>query len=54
MIFMITIKFSAEGLPPFLITLGALALGGIPGYMIYIKNADRPNTIRASRQSHVT
>jgi NADH-quinone oxidoreductase subunit L len=42
---MISIKFSPEGFPPFLITLGALALGGIPGYWIYIKNADRPNTI---------
>ncbi|MFW9892039.1 MAG: hypothetical protein ACFFFO_07555, partial [Candidatus Thorarchaeota archaeon] len=31
--------------PPFLITLGALAIGGIPGYLIYIKNADSPNTI---------
>jgi NADH-quinone oxidoreductase subunit L len=42
---MIAIKFSPEGLPPFLITLGALALGGIPGYIIYIKNSDKPNTI---------
>jgi NADH-quinone oxidoreductase subunit L len=42
---MITIKFSPAGLPPFLITLGALAVGGIPGYIIYIKNADKPNTI---------
>ncbi len=42
---MIAVKFSPEGLPPFLITLGALAIGGIPGYWIYIKNADRPNTI---------
>ena len=42
---MITIKFSPAGLPPFLITLGALALGGIPGYIIYIKNADKPNTV---------
>jgi NADH-quinone oxidoreductase subunit L len=42
---MITIKFSPAGLPPFLITLGALAVGGIPGYIIYIKNADRPNTV---------
>jgi NADH-quinone oxidoreductase subunit L len=42
---MITIKFSPEGLPPFLITLGALAVGGIPGYIIYIKNSDTPNTV---------
>lgn len=42
---MISVKFSPEGLPPFLITLGALAMGGIPAYIIYIKNADRQNTI---------
>jgi NADH-quinone oxidoreductase subunit L len=41
---MVTVKFSAEGIVPFMITLGALALGGIPGYMMYIKNADTPNT----------
>lgn len=42
---MIAVKFNSEGLPPFLITLGALALGGIPGYIIYIRHADRQNTI---------
>jgi NADH-quinone oxidoreductase subunit L len=42
---MISVKFSPEGFPPFLITLGALALGGIPGYWIYIKNSDRQNSI---------
>ncbi|MHA3962879.1 MAG: NADH-quinone oxidoreductase subunit 5 family protein, partial [Candidatus Thorarchaeota archaeon SMTZ1-45] len=42
---MIAVKFSPEGLPPFLITLGALAVGGIPGYIIYIKNADKQNSI---------
>ena len=42
---MITIKVSPEGIVPFAITLGALAMGGIPGYMIYIKNADKPNRI---------
>ncbi len=42
--YMITVKFSAEGITPFVITLGALALGGIPGYMMYIKNSDKPNT----------
>ncbi len=41
---MIFVKFSEAGIVPFMITLGALALGGIPGYIIYIKNADRPNT----------
>ncbi|MHA2163400.1 MAG: NADH-quinone oxidoreductase subunit 5 family protein, partial [Candidatus Thorarchaeota archaeon] len=39
---MVLVKFG-EGFIPFLITLGALALGGIPGYVIYIKRADRPN-----------
>ncbi len=33
------------GLFPFAVTLGALALGGIPGYVIYIKGADKKNTI---------
>ncbi|MBY8996307.1 MAG: hypothetical protein KGD60_01150 [Candidatus Thorarchaeota archaeon] len=42
---MISIKFSPTGLPPFLITLGALAVGGIPAYIIYIKNSDKPNTV---------
>jgi NADH-quinone oxidoreductase subunit L len=42
---MIAVKFSPAGLPPFLITLGALAVGGIPGYIIYIRHADRQNTI---------
>ncbi|MCK5264862.1 MAG: hypothetical protein KAR03_04580, partial [Candidatus Thorarchaeota archaeon] len=42
---MIMIKFSPEGLPPFLITLGALAVGGVPAYIIYIKRSDKPNTI---------
>jgi NADH-quinone oxidoreductase subunit L len=42
---MITVKFSEAGIVPFTITLGALALGGIPGYWIYIKNADKPNTV---------
>ncbi|MHA1930534.1 MAG: NADH-quinone oxidoreductase subunit 5 family protein, partial [Candidatus Thorarchaeota archaeon] len=42
---MIAIKVSPEGIVPFVITLGALAAGGIPGYMIYIKNADKPNEI---------
>jgi hypothetical protein len=42
---MIAIKVSPEGIVPFVITLGALAAGGIPGYMIYIKNADKPNQV---------
>lgn len=38
-------KFSPTGFPPFIITILALLAGGIPGYIIYIKNADRKNTI---------
>lgn len=34
-----------DGAVPFAITLGALALGGIPAWHIYIRNADSPNTI---------
>ena len=41
---MVAAKFSPEGILPFSITLGALALGGIPAYWMYIKNADKPNT----------
>jgi len=32
------------GIVPFAITIGALLLGGIPGYLWYIKGADKPNT----------
>ncbi len=39
------VKFTMPGLVPFAITLGALALGGIPGWIIYIRGADKPNTI---------
>ena len=42
---MIVVKLTMPGLVPFVITLGALAIGGIPGYLIYIKNAGTPNTI---------
>jgi NADH:ubiquinone oxidoreductase subunit 5 (subunit L)/multisubunit Na+/H+ antiporter MnhA subunit len=42
---MIMVKLTMPGLVPFAITLAALAIGGIPGYIIYIKNADRSNTI---------
>jgi len=41
---MVAVKFAPEGILPFIITLGALALGGIPAYWLYIKNADTPNT----------
>ncbi|MFW9850313.1 MAG: NADH-quinone oxidoreductase subunit L [Candidatus Thorarchaeota archaeon] len=42
---MIAVKFSEAGIVPFMITLLALAVGGIPGYLIYIKGADKPNTM---------
>ena len=38
-------KFTMPGVVPFAITIGALLLGGIPAYRIYIKNADRPNSV---------
>lgn len=41
---MIMVKITMPGLVPFGITIGALLLGGIPAYMMYIKNADTPNT----------
>ncbi len=41
---MIEVKITYPGIVPFAITLGALALGGIPGYLMYIKGADTPNT----------
>lgn len=42
---MIAVKFSELGIVPFTITLLALAVGGIPGYLIYIKRGDKPNAI---------
>ncbi len=36
---MVAVKFGPEGIVPFIITLGALALGGVPAYWMYIKNA---------------
>jgi len=41
---MVVVKVT-EGAVPFVLTMGALALGGIPGYMIYIRHADTPNHI---------
>ncbi|MHA1247215.1 MAG: NADH-quinone oxidoreductase subunit 5 family protein [Candidatus Thorarchaeota archaeon] len=38
-----------DGFLPFVVTMGALALGGIPAYTIYIRNADRNNTIVPER-----
>jgi NADH-quinone oxidoreductase subunit L len=40
---MIAVKFGPEGIVPFVITLGALALGGVPAYWMYIKNAGSPS-----------
>ena len=42
---MILVKLTMPGLIPFAITIGALLLGGLPAYWIYIKNADTPNTV---------
>ena len=42
---MIIAKFTLPGLVPFSITVGALLLGGLPAYWIYIKNADTTNTV---------
>ena len=42
-------KVSPEGIVPFVVTLVALALGGIPAYTIYIRHADHPNTIIPER-----
>jgi NADH-quinone oxidoreductase subunit L len=44
MVEMIMVKITMPGLVPFAITIGALLLGGIPAYIMYIKNADSPNT----------
>ncbi|MFW9767490.1 MAG: NADH-quinone oxidoreductase subunit L [Candidatus Thorarchaeota archaeon] len=41
---MLTVKFSPDGFPPFAITILALLAGGVPGYWMYIKNSDKPNT----------
>ena len=38
------VKVTMPGLIPFGITMGALLLGGIPAYLMYIKGADTPNT----------
>lgn len=40
---MVAVKFGPEGIVPFMITLGALALGGVPAYWMYIKNAGSPS-----------
>lgn len=38
-----------DGIVPFGITIAALLLGGIPGYLWYIKGADAPNTFVPER-----
>jgi NADH:ubiquinone oxidoreductase subunit 5 (subunit L)/multisubunit Na+/H+ antiporter MnhA subunit len=40
---MVAVKFGPEGILPFTITLGALALGGVPAYWMYVKNAGSPS-----------
>ncbi len=42
---MITVKFTFPGLIPFVLTIGALLLGGIPAYLAYIKHADVHNSM---------
>ena len=37
-------KVTMPGLVPLMFTLGALALGGISAYVLYIRRSDRPNT----------
>jgi NADH-quinone oxidoreductase subunit L len=41
---MVLAKVTMPGLIPLIFTLGALALGGIPAYVLYIRRSDRPNT----------
>ncbi|RDE13146.1 MAG: hypothetical protein C4K49_08955 [Candidatus Thorarchaeota archaeon] len=41
---MVVVKVTLPGVIPFVFTLGALALGGIPGYLLYIKRADQSRT----------
>jgi NADH-quinone oxidoreductase subunit L len=42
---MLLAKFTLPGLLPLALTLGALALGGIPALIIYIRRADTPNAL---------
>ena len=42
---MVIVKLTYPGIIPFAITVGALLLGGVPAYWIYIKKADSPNTV---------
>jgi len=42
---MVLVKLTMPGVIPFGITIGALLLGGLPAYWIYIKNADAPNSV---------
>jgi NADH-quinone oxidoreductase subunit L len=41
---MVAVKFAPEGIVPFILTIGALLLGAIPAYWIYIRNAGKPPT----------
>jgi NADH-quinone oxidoreductase subunit L len=41
---MVLVKLTLPGLVPFMFTLGALALGGIPAYVLYVRRSDHRNT----------
>jgi NADH-quinone oxidoreductase subunit L len=45
LVHMVAVKFSPEGIVPFSITILALVAGGFSGWWIYIKGADKPNTV---------
>ena len=45
LVHMVAVKFSPEGIVPFSITILALVAGGLSGWWIYIKGADKPNTV---------
>ncbi len=42
---MVAAKVTMPGLVPFVLTVAALLVGGIPAYVIYIRNADTPNRL---------
>jgi NADH-quinone oxidoreductase subunit L len=41
---MVAVKFAPEGIVPFVITIGALLLGAVPAYWLYIRNAGKQST----------
>lgn len=46
---MVIVKITMPGIIPFGVTVGALILGGLPAYWIYIRNADSPNSVVPER-----